>query len=85
MLLAARFFIRRSSGPWIFGRLINYVVINSDMRDFIDHVVRLIDAQKRYVDSTKAAFRQFCDYSMSGDEEVEHYCKNTGIPYEVEY
>ncbi len=58
--------------------------INSDMRDFIDHVVRLIDAQKRYVDSTKAAFRQFCDYSMSGDEEVEHYCKNTGIPYEVE-
>jgi len=58
--------------------------INSDMRDFIDHVGKLIDAQKRYVEPTKAAFYQFCDPTMTGDEEIERYCKNKGIPYGME-
>lgn len=54
--------------------------INPDLREFIDHVVKLINAQKGYVDSTKAAFRQFCDKVLKTDDEIEKYCNEQHIP-----
>lgn len=54
--------------------------INPDLREFIDHVVKLINAQKGYVDSTKAAFRQFCDKVLKSDDEIENYCREQHIP-----
>lgn len=56
--------------------------INPDLREFIDHVVKLINAQKGYVDSTKAAFRQFCDRVLKTDSEIEKYCQEQLIPIE---
>jgi len=56
--------------------------INPDIREFIDHVVKLINAQKGYIDSTKAAFRQFCDKVLKTDDEVEKYCNGQHIPIE---
>lgn len=54
--------------------------INPDLREFINHVVKLINAQKGYVDSTKAAFRQFCDKVLKTDAEIERYCQEQLIP-----
>ena len=54
--------------------------VNADLHEFIDHVVKLINAQKGYVDSTKAAFRQFCDRVLKSDEEIKKYCEVQHIP-----
>ncbi len=57
--------------------------INPDIREFMDYVVKLINAQKGYVDSTKAAFRQFCDKVLKTDDEVKKYCEEQQIPIET--
>lgn len=78
----SRIFYPAKYRPLDFRTIDKLCGINPDLREFVDHVVKLINAQKGYVDSTKAAFRQFCDKVLKTDDEIETYCNEQHIPIE---
>jgi hypothetical protein len=58
--------------------------MNPDFDEFIVFVEKLMTAEERYFNSTEREFDEFCDKYFSNDTEVQKYCKEKHIPFEVD-
>jgi len=58
--------------------------INSDFSDFIELIEKILNADERYIDSTKKELLEFCDDIFKKDSEIEEYLKKFNIPFEKE-
>jgi hypothetical protein len=58
--------------------------INPDFSKFIEQVEKLLIAEDRYYKATEKELDELCDIYFSNDSEIESYCKEKYIPYEVE-
>jgi len=58
--------------------------INPDFSRFIEQVEKLLIAEDRYYKATEKELDELCDGYFSNDLEIENYCKEKLIPYDVE-
>ena len=58
--------------------------INKDFEKFIEQIEKLLTAEERYFKSTEKELNEFCDQYFLGDADIEKYCKEKSIPYEIE-
>ncbi len=55
--------------------------LNVDFCTFIAKLSKVMNASKDYTLDAKSSFEKICDKVFDSDEELEHYCKEHGIPY----
>lgn len=58
--------------------------INKDFERFVEQTEKLITANERYVKATERELNDICDKFFTNDSEIEKYCKEKNIPYEVD-
>ena len=58
--------------------------INNGFERFIHHTESLINVSDRYLRGVRKEFEEFCDDYFLTDTEVESYCKEKYIPFEIE-
>jgi len=58
--------------------------INDDFSAFIELIEKILNADERYIDSTKKELLEFCDDIFKQDSEIEEYLKKFNIPFEKE-
>ena len=56
--------------------------INSNFKEFIEHVEKLLTAEERYSLAIKKEFDRFCDSFLATDDEIVAYCNENNIPME---
>jgi len=56
--------------------------ISKEFEKFIEQTEKLMTAEDRYYKSTEKELGEFCDNYLSGDAEIEEYCKAKFIPIE---
>jgi len=55
--------------------------INSNFKEFISHVSKIITASKEWFSPAKLSLENVCDEILHNDEEIEKYCKEKNIPF----
>ena len=58
--------------------------INREFESFIEQTVKLLTAEERYYNATERELDGFCDLYLTGDAEIERYCKDKNIPFDPE-
>jgi len=58
--------------------------INKEFERFIEQTEKLLTAEERYHKSTEKELNEFCDSYFQNDSEIETYCKEKNIPFELE-
>jgi hypothetical protein len=58
--------------------------INNDFSKFIEQVEKLITAKEQYYNSTKKELEEFCDTYFDNDSQIQKYCEEKQIPFELE-
>lgn len=54
--------------------------INSDFKNFITKVTKVLNAQTDVLEDVKSGLQKFCDKGFSSQEEVSEYCDENHIP-----
>ena len=57
--------------------------MNREFENFIEQTEKLLTASEKYISGAEKELNEFCDKYFYNDSEIEKYCKDKNIPFEI--